>query len=70
MNKNEEYLLRTLKVIFRMINSLDYECKSSIYSLDDDEMDNIFFCRDIAEECIKSCEEYNRTLKSVEKEND
>ncbi len=38
-----------LKTIFKIINNLNYECEAGIYTLDDHEMGNILFCRDLAE---------------------
>ncbi len=60
MNKNEAYMLGVLKATFRMLDSLEYECASSIYTLDDANMDDVFFCRDIVEACIKEIELSNK----------
>lgn len=41
-------LVKALESIYRILNSIEYECSSSIYTLDDDEMSFIFYCKDLA----------------------
>jgi hypothetical protein len=54
MHKDREILLvDTLKRISKIIDDLKYECKSSIYILDDDEMTWIFYCRYLADETLR-----------------
>ena len=43
---------KSLQSIFRVLDNLEYECNSSIYTLDDDEMSWVFYCRDLAEKTL------------------
>ena len=54
LEKNEIDPIITLKTIYRLLDNLEYECNSSVYTLDDDEMSWIFHCRDLAYECIRN----------------
>ena len=46
-----------LKVISIILDNLNYECESSVYTLDEDAMGWIFYCRDMADICIKNHKE-------------
>lgn len=48
MNEVEEYK-QALISISKVINNLKYECESRLYTLNDDEMGYIFYCRDLAD---------------------
>jgi len=56
----DEDPIQVLKTISRLLNNIEYECNSRVYTLDDDEMGWMFYCRDIADVCIKNNEEKNR----------
>jgi len=56
MSELEDYKL-TLMNISRIITNLNYECEARIYSLNDDEMGNIFYCRDIADHYLRKYKE-------------
>ncbi len=56
-NDREENLLKTLMVISALINHISYECESRSYTLCDDEMDTIFYCRDLADKTLKDYHE-------------
>ena len=43
--ENEEYI-KTLKEVYRHLDNLKYECSAREYTLDEDEMYWIFYCRD------------------------
>ena len=55
MNQND--LLKTLQDISRILDDIKYECSGRIYVLDDNEMNWVFYCRDIADIAIKKYEE-------------
>lgn len=46
----------TLKVISQIIDDVKYECDGREYILSEDEMSQIFFCRDLAQKILKSGE--------------
>jgi hypothetical protein len=54
---NDEALLNALQTISRIINNLNYECSARIYTLDDDEMGDIFYCRELADEALRNHKE-------------
>jgi hypothetical protein len=39
---------KALADISRILDNLEYECRSRVYTLDDDEMSFVFYCRDLA----------------------
>jgi hypothetical protein len=41
--------IESLKIIFNTLNDLQYELSGSEYTLNDDEMGWVFYCRDMAE---------------------
>jgi len=43
----------TLKSISRILDTLTYECSGRQYTLNDDQMSWIFYCRDLADDCIR-----------------
>lgn len=46
-------LVRTLQLIARILDNVQYECSSRVYTLDDDEMGWVYHCRDIAQIAIR-----------------
>ena len=48
-----EEMKKALQSIFRILDSLKYEHEARIYTLNDDEMEWVFLCRDLAESVIK-----------------
>ena len=48
-----EHYKKTLQNIARIIDNVKYECCAFEYTLDEDEMSWIFYCRDLAEEALK-----------------
>jgi len=59
----EENLLKTLYDINRLINNLAYECEARTYALGEDQMDTIFYCRDLAYKTLREYEEANESKK-------
>lgn len=55
--KDFSILIDSLKSIARVLDNVQYECASSIYTLDDDEMGWIFYCRDLAQKTLMDWEE-------------
>ena len=50
---SDEKLLDTLKRISKILDNIEYECNSSVYTLTDDEFSWVFHCRDLADEAIR-----------------
>ncbi len=48
-----EEMKKALQSIFRILDSLKYECEARTYTLDDDAMGWVFYCRDLAEITLK-----------------
>lgn len=46
-------IVKVLSSIFRILDSLKYECSASQYTLDDYQMGNVFYCKDLAELALK-----------------
>ena len=46
-------LFKTLQSIARILDSIDVECDSRVYTLSDDEMGWIYHCRDIAQQSVQ-----------------
>ncbi len=46
MDEEKKEYIKILKEVYRHLDNLKYECNSSIYTLDEDEMSWIFYCRD------------------------
>jgi len=49
MDEENKNLIKALESIFRILDSLKYECSGREYTLDEDQMSWIFFCKDLAE---------------------
>jgi hypothetical protein len=49
--------MNVLGVIVRLLGKITCQCASGVYTLDDDGMSNIYYCRDIGQVQIK---DYNR----------
>lgn len=50
---DSEEMKKALQSIFRILDNLKYECKARTYTLDDDAMGWVFYCRDVAELALK-----------------
>lgn len=48
---------KALSDISKILDSLEYECRARIYTLDDEEFSWIFYCRDLADLTLKECQE-------------
>lgn len=59
--KELEKYKQTLKDISRILDNIKYECKSSVYTLDDDEFSWIFYCRDLADRTLRECEKIKKS---------
>ncbi len=46
MDEEKEKYIEVLKIVYRMLDNLKYECCAREYTLDEDQMGNIFYCRD------------------------
>ena len=53
----EKSLVDVLKRISKIINNVKYECSSRMYTLDEEEMSWVFYCRDLADEAIRNYHE-------------
>ncbi len=42
-----------LKTIANSLDNIKYECESRIYTLEEDEMATVFFCRDLAQNVLR-----------------
>lgn len=49
---NDE-LKKVLKDISRILNNVQYELSARIYTLDEDEMGWVFYCRDLADKALR-----------------
>lgn len=53
-NDERDIKIDFIKQVYRMLDDLQYECSSRVYTLDEDEMSNIFYLRDAAYLIIKN----------------
>jgi len=53
MSEREESLINTLASIFKALDEIEYECEARSYTLDEDNIAALFFCRDLAWLAIK-----------------
>jgi hypothetical protein len=53
MTMNDE-ALKALCTISKVIDNLKYERSARTYTLYEDEMRNVFFCRDLADEVLRN----------------
>lgn len=49
--------LKVIKSIYRMLDSVKYELQAREYTLNEDDMSTVFYCRDLAGMTIKAIEE-------------
>lgn len=49
-----EEMRETLKQIANMLDNVGYECCAREYTLNEDEMATIFYCRDVAQKVLRS----------------
>ncbi len=56
---DELKLLKALQTISRILDNVKYECCARAYTLDQDEMGWIFYCRDEADLAIKAYKDKN-----------
>ncbi len=47
--KETQEIFNTLKTISKVLGNLKYDCCGREYTLDEDQMGSIFFCRDLAD---------------------
>jgi hypothetical protein len=52
-NLGDDETIESLKIIFKTLDNLQYELSGREYTLTDDEMSWVFFCRDLAESTIR-----------------
>lgn len=52
-DENTLGLIKALESISRILDNLNYECCSREYTLDEDEMGWVFYCRDLAFEALR-----------------
>jgi hypothetical protein len=45
--------IESLNIIFKTLDNLKYELSGREYTLTDDEMGWVFYCRDVAEEALR-----------------
>lgn len=45
--------IEELDIIAKIIDDLEYECDDGLYTFTEDEMCNVFLCRNIAEALVK-----------------
>lgn len=58
LNHQLQEYVQALKDIYRHLDNLEYVCESSIYTVDEDEMSWIFYCRDHA---WKTLQKFNKS---------
>lgn len=46
--------IESLKLIYRLLDSIRYKSSGSVYTIEDDQMGVIFFCKDVAEMTVRT----------------
>lgn len=53
MEEQNEIMKKALRDIARILDNIKYELAARVYTLDDDQMSWVFYCRDLAQKTLR-----------------
>lgn len=54
MSDESEYFKKALQDIARILDTIEYECIAHTYTLDEEEISWVFYCRDLAQWTLRN----------------